>query len=90
MITSLKTLPQKNIDTTIYQFKVENIEGEEFSFDSLRGKKIMIVNTASRCGLTPQYKKLQSLFERYKERNFVIIGFPANNFYFRSQVAIKI
>ena len=54
MITSLKTLAQKNIDTTIYQFKVENIEGEEFSFDSLRGKKIMIVNTASRCGLTPQ------------------------------------
>ena len=64
MITSLETLAQKNTDTTIYQFKVENIEGEEFNFNSLRGKKIMIVNTASRCGLTPQYKKLQSLFDR--------------------------
>ena len=50
----------------------------------------MIVNTASRCGLTPQYKNYKSLFERYKERNFVIIGFPANNFLFQSQVVIKI
>ena len=82
MIASLKTTAQKNIDTTIYQFKVENIEGEEFNFDSLRGKKIMIVNTASKCGLTPQYRKLQSLFERYKSKNFIIVGFPANNFLF--------
>ena len=83
MIASLKTTAQKNIDTTIYQFKVENIEGEEFNFDSLRGKKIMIVNTASKCGLTPQYRKLQSLFERYKGKNFIIVGFPANNFLFQ-------
>ena len=83
MIASLKTTAQKNIDTTIYQFKVENIEGEEFNFDSLRGKKIMIVNTASKCGLTPQYKILQSLFERYKSKNFIIVGFPANNFLFQ-------
>ena len=80
MITSLKTLAQKNIDTTIYQFKVENIEGEEFNFDSLRGKKVMIVNTASKCGLTFQYEALQKLYSQYKDLNFIVIGFPSNDF----------
>ena len=47
------------------------------------GKKIMVVNTASNCGLTPQYKKLQALYEKYKNDNFIIIGFPANNFLFQ-------
>lgn len=64
----------------IYQFKVEDIEGNDFDFSALRGKKVMIVNTASKCGLTPQYKDLQSLYEKYGKDNFVIIGFPANNF----------
>jgi glutathione peroxidase len=57
-----------------------DIEGNEFDFSSLKGKKIMIVNTASECGLTPQYKQLESLYEMYKDSNFVIVGFPANNF----------
>lgn len=65
---------------TIYQFKVEDIFGETFDFSLLKGKKIMVVNTASKCGLTPQYEKLQELYETYKENNFIIIGFPANNF----------
>lgn len=64
----------------IYQFKVEDINGQEFDFATLEGKKIMIVNTASKCGLTPQYKNLQSLYDTYSSDNFVIVGFPANNF----------
>ncbi len=65
---------------TIYQFKVTDLYGEEFDFSTLKGKKIMIVNTASECGLTPQYKDLETIYEKYKDKNFVIVGFPANNF----------
>ena len=64
----------------IYQFKVKSLTGEDFDFASLKGKKVMIVNTASKCGLTPQYKDLQKLYNTYKEEGFVIVGFPANNF----------
>jgi len=64
----------------IYQFKVQDLYGNEFDFSTLKGKKIMIVNTASECGLTPQYEDLQKLYDFYKNKNFVIIGFPANNF----------
>lgn len=70
----------KKMDKTIYRFTVENLYGENFNFSDLKGKKIMIVNTASKCGLTPQYKSLQSLYDKYKDDNFIIIGFPANNF----------
>jgi glutathione peroxidase len=83
MITTLNALGQKAVDTTIYQFKVTNLEGENFDFSTLEGKKIMIVNTASKCGLTPQYKKLQALYEKYGKEDFVIVGFPANNFLFQ-------
>ncbi len=62
-----------------YDFKVKTLEGEDFNFSSLRGKKVMVVNTASKCGFTPQYKELQELSEQYSDR-LVIIGFPANNF----------
>lgn len=65
---------------TIYQFKVTDLYGNEFDFASLKGKKILIVNTASECGLTPQYKDLEAIYGKYKDKNFVIIGFPANNF----------
>ena len=65
---------------TIYQFKVKDLYGEEFDFASLKGKKILIVNTASECGLTPQYKDLEAIYKKYKDKNFVIVGFPANNF----------
>lgn len=65
---------------TIYQFKVTNLEGNSFDFSTLKGKKIMIVNTASECGLTPQYKDLETIYKKYKDKNFVIVGFPANNF----------
>jgi len=65
---------------TIYQFKVTDLYGKEFDFASLKGKKILIVNTASECGLTPQYKDLEAIYKKYKDQNFVIVGFPANNF----------
>ena len=65
---------------TIYQFKVKDLYGKDFDFASLKGKKILVVNTASECGLTPQYKDLELIYNRYKDKNFVIVGFPANNF----------
>ncbi|CAM4419572.1 glutathione peroxidase [Flavobacterium terrigena] len=65
---------------SIYTFKVKDLSGNEFDFASLKGKKILIVNTASECGLTPQYEQLQAIYEKYKDKNFVIVGFPANNF----------
>ena len=65
---------------SIHEFKVENINGDEFDFSSLKGKKILVVNTASKCGLTPQYEKLEALYQKYKNDNFTIIGFPSNDF----------
>lgn len=78
-----KPVTQKNkpmAKENIYQFKVKDLEGNDFDFASLKGKKILIVNTASKCGLTPQYKDLQAIYDQYKDNNFVIVGFPANNF----------
>lgn len=69
-----------SMEESLYDFKVKDIYGEDFDFRKLKGKKIMIVNTASKCGLTSQYKGLENLYSRYKNMNFVIIGFPANNF----------
>ena len=65
---------------SIHQFKVTDLSGNTFDFASLKGKKIMVVNTASKCGLTPQYKDLEALYKTYKDKGFVIVGFPANNF----------
>src|SRR3954466_7704560 len=65
---------------SIHQFKVKTLEGKEFDFASLNGKKVMVVNTASECGYTPQYKDLEALYQKYKDKNFVIIGFPCNDF----------
>jgi glutathione peroxidase len=64
---------------SIYEFKVEGLEGGSIDFSKFKGKKIMIVNTASKCGNTPQYKELEELYEKYKDK-LVIVGFPANNF----------
>ena len=62
-----------------YSFKVKTLEGKDFDFSSLKGKKVMIVNTASKCGFTPQYEDLEALYRQYKQE-LEIIGFPANNF----------
>ncbi|PWD98335.1 glutathione peroxidase [Marinilabilia rubra] len=63
-----------------YDFTVKTLAGEDFDLAALEGKKVMVVNTASKCGLTPQYEQLQAIYEQYGGDNFVIIGFPANNF----------
>lgn len=65
---------------TIYQYKVQDLSGDVFDFATLKGKKVMIVNTASKCGLTPQYKDLEAIYKEYKDQGFVVVGFPANNF----------
>jgi Glutathione peroxidase len=65
---------------TLYDFKTRTIDGKEFDLASLKGKKVLIVNTASKCGFTPQYKELEELYKTYGGDKFVIIGFPANNF----------
>lgn len=79
--TTKKTDKTKTMSaSTIYQFKVKDLYGKEFDFSTLKGKKVMIVNTASKCGLTPQYKDLEALYKEYKDKGLVIVGFPANNF----------
>lgn len=65
---------------SFYDFKVKDIMGNNYDLSALKGKKVMVVNVASKCGFTPQYKQLQELYEKYKDDNFVIIGFPSNDF----------
>lgn len=64
----------------LHSFTAKTLEGKIFDFANLKGKKVLIVNTASECGYTPQYKDLQALSEKYSTRNFVVIGFPCNDF----------
>lgn len=80
MLCTVTLLNAQETKQSIHQFKVIDLYGESFDFSTLKGKKIMVVNTASKCGLTPQYKQLQEVYDEYKDSNFVIIGFPANNF----------
>lgn len=65
---------------TLHDFKAKTLDGKDFNFADLKGKKVLIVNTASECGYTPQYKDLEALFQKYSSKNFVIIGFPCNDF----------
>jgi len=65
---------------TIYDFTVEDIDGNPVSLGDYEGKVVLVVNTASKCGFTPQYEGLQKLYETYQDRGFVILGFPSNNF----------
>ena len=74
------TLFKGQPSSTIHQFTANNIEGNTINFKDFKGKKLLIVNTASKCGLTPQFKELQNQFEKYKSHNFMIIGFPSNDF----------
>jgi len=80
VLLTISLSAQKNMKNSLHQFTVETLEGKTFDFSSLKGKKIMVVNTASKCGLTPQYKDLQALYEQYGQDKFVIVGFPANDF----------
>jgi len=74
MLALLFTAP-----STVYEFKLKNIDGKNFDLKKYKGKKLLIVNTASKCGYTPQYTELQKLADQYKDK-LVVVGFPANNF----------
>ena len=67
-------------DKTFHDFSSTTIDGKMIDMSSFKGKKVLVVNTASRCGLTPQYEELEELYKTYGGENFIIIGFPANNF----------
>lgn len=67
-------------DNSFYALSAETLQGQPFSFDQLRGKVVLVVNTASKCGLTPQYEGLEALYRTYKDRGLVILGFPCNQF----------
>jgi glutathione peroxidase len=65
---------------SIYEFTMKSIDGQPVSLKSYKGNVVLLVNVASKCGFTPQYTALESLYEKYKDRGFVIVGVPANNF----------
>lgn len=67
-------------EKSVYEFTMKDIDGKDVKLDTYKGKVSLVVNTASKCGLTPQYEGLQALYDKYKDRGFVILGFPANNF----------
>lgn len=67
-------------ETAFYDFNVQNIDGEDVSLGEYKGKVVLVVNVASKCGYTPQYEGLQAIYEKYKDEGLVILGFPANNF----------
>src|SRR5271154_4586588 len=67
-------------DKTVYDFTLNSIDGQTTPLSKFKGKVVLLVNVASRCGFTPQYSALESIYEKYKDRGFVIVGIPANNF----------
>ncbi|CAI4281064.1 ADM_collapsed_G0004510.mRNA.1.CDS.1 [Saccharomyces cerevisiae] len=66
--------------TSFYDLECKDKKGEPFKFDQLKGKVVLIVNVASKCGFTPQYKELEELYKKYQDKGFVILGFPCNQF----------
>src|SRR5579864_5262255 len=67
-------------DKSVYDFTLDSIDGQPVHFSAYKGKVLLLVNVASRCGFTPQYSALESIYEKYKGKGFVIAGIPANNF----------
>jgi len=68
------------MEDNFYQFTARSLQGKEINMDAYKGKVVLVVNTASKCGLTPQYEGLQNLYEKYKDKGLVILGFPCNQF----------
>ncbi|HEY0261708.1 MAG TPA: glutathione peroxidase [Chitinophagales bacterium] len=69
-----------NAQKNIYDFTVKNIDGKDVNLSEYKGKVVVIVNVASKCGLTPQYESIEAFYEKYKDKGVVVLGFPANNF----------
>tara|TARA_R110000868_G_scaffold306734_1_gene568032 strand:+ start:60487 stop:61029 length:543 start_codon:yes stop_codon:yes gene_type:complete len=80
ILTSMLTFLNTNKVDSLYDFPVTDIDGKEMALEDYKGKVILIVNVASKCGYTPQYEGLQAIYEEYKDQGLVIVGFPANNF----------
>lgn len=78
-LLSVSMMSQNKLPKSIHGFTITTLEGESLDLSTFQGKKILIVNTASKCGFTPQYEDLEKLYETYKDK-LVVIGFPANNF----------
>lgn len=68
------------IENNFYQFSARSLQGKEISMNTYKGKVVLVVNTASKCGLTPQYEGLENLYQKYKDTGLVILGFPCNQF----------
>jgi len=81
LIMTIQGNSQKAI--SFYDFKTTTLDGQPFNLSSLKGKKVLVVNTASKCGNTPQYAQLEELYKKYGGDKFTIIGFPANNFLYQ-------
>ena len=79
-LTTASASGGKAMSRTIHEFKVKTIDGKDVSLAEYKGKVVLVVNTASKCGFTPQYKGLEALYEKYRERGFEVLAFPANNF----------
>lgn len=80
MLLSLQSCAKEASVKSIYDIKVDTIDGKSTTLEPYRGKVMLIVNVASKCGFTPQYDGLEALYEKYKDRGFVVLGFPCNQF----------
>ncbi len=82
--TAKTSIKETNSMTTsaasIYEFTMNDIDGKSVKLDQFKGKVVLIVNVASKCGYTPQYEGLEKIYKQYKDKGFVVLGFPANNF----------
>ena len=79
-ILSISTMLAKENPMNVYDFQVKTIDGEMVSLEKYKGKVLLIVNVASKCGFTPQYEGLEALHEKYKDNGFMVLGFPSNQF----------
>jgi glutathione peroxidase len=79
-VLALTALSSEATPMSVHDFKVKTIDGKEASLSQYKGKALLIVNTASECGYTPQYAGLEALYEKYKDRGFTVLGFPSNDF----------
>ena len=79
-VLALTALSSGGTPMSVHDFKVKTIDGKEASLSQYKGKALLIVNTASECGYTPQYAGLEALYEKYKDRGFAVLGFPSNDF----------